>query len=121
MCLFHAPKIQALPKDDLEKLHFRCPSCHTVKSRATAKAIAAHVNVSGSNVPTLKATKPATTQKPNQSAGRTGKQHTAQGGQPQTPQMGKQLKPQKGKEPPKDRIATPYFVRLCYETLHGVR
>lgn len=112
MCLFHAPKIQALPKDCLEKLHFRCPSCHTVKTRAAAKATVAQANVSSGNVPPSKATKPTTTQKPNPTAGRTGKQSIVQRGQLQTPQMGKQLKAQKGKVPPKDRIATPYFVRL---------
>lgn len=34
MCLSHIPKIQTLSKAVLKELHFRCPSCHTLKSRA---------------------------------------------------------------------------------------
>ena len=37
MCLWHAPKIEALPEATLAALSFRCPSCHVLKSREEEK------------------------------------------------------------------------------------
>ena len=97
MCLKHVPKIQALPKDILDVLHFRCPSCHTIKTRAKAK---------------LEEDKEMKKNPP------IGLQPTGKKTARWTPSQAKwpseleaQQATQKGKLPPKDRPANPYFVR----------
>ena len=37
MCLWHAPKIEALPEATLAALSFRCPSCHVSKAHEEEK------------------------------------------------------------------------------------
>ncbi|KAI1790814.1 hypothetical protein LXA43DRAFT_1095042 [Ganoderma leucocontextum] len=80
MCLWHAPKIEAVPKAVLKDLHFRCPSCHTLMTHAEGK--------------------------PEEEKGKNQQPTTTDHRHPPAPQ-GK--RPQKGKQPPKDRPATPYF------------
>ena len=33
MCMKHVPEFAAIPRDILEGLHFRCPSCHVQLTR----------------------------------------------------------------------------------------
>ncbi|KAI1788429.1 hypothetical protein LXA43DRAFT_1091789 [Ganoderma leucocontextum] len=82
MCLWHAPKIEALPKAILEDLHFRCPSCHTLKTRGDAKQVEEEANNKQPTPPYKK--------------------------QPTVPQ-GKEPTPAKGKQLPKGRPAAPYY------------
>lgn len=112
VCLSHVPKIQALPKVILEGLHFRCPSCHGIKTRADAKQEGAEEEQAMNAVKK----KPTTG---NRSTGMTAIKSSAQkakrsSGQvaprPSVPEQ-KQGSTQKGKLPPKDRPATPYYVR----------
>ena len=96
MCLKHVPKIQALPKNILDTLHFRCPSCHTVKSRAKAKL---------EEYKEMKKNPPIGLQPTGK---KTARWTPSQAKWPS--ELEAQQATQKGKLPPKDRPANPYFV-----------
>ncbi|PIL32939.1 hypothetical protein GSI_05057 [Ganoderma sinense ZZ0214-1] len=90
MCMSHAPAIEELAVEIIVTLHFRCPSCHTLKSRTASKAEQAVEKDKA--IPRIAKQPPRAPKK----------------AKPRAPK-GQHVHVQKGKDEPKDKPAQPYY------------